>query len=91
MDKTAFKQKTLEIIEDMHQRELEIATKVIDNMDESKLTEFEDNYMASKAFCAALSEFLKDNVNTRQYTLGFVRRHKDAVRRFLHEITYNRF
>lgn len=91
MDKTVFKQKTLEIIEDMHQRYIEQATKVIDNMDESELAEFEDNYFAPKAFYEALTDLNADRVTERSYTRSFVREHKKAVTKFFHEIAYKRF
>ena len=71
---------------------MELAEKVIDNMDENILDEYDPNYFAPKAFYEALCNFNRDIVNSRHgYTLGFVRKHNNAVRIFSHEITYKRF
>lgn len=91
MDKATFKKNTLEVIEDMHKRYVEMANKVIDNMDEETVAEYEKPYFAPKAFYEALVKFNADKITTQSYGLQFVRKHKKAVRQFLHEILYKRF
>ena len=91
MDKATFKKNTLEVIEDMHKRYIEMAEKVIDNMDEATVAEYDKPFFAPKAFYEALVKFNDDKVTTPYYGLQFVRKHNKAVRQFLHEILYKRF
>ena len=90
MTKEALKQKTLEIIEQMHQRYMEQAVAVIDNISDDRIAEFEDNYFAPKAFYDALVSMNKEKVTQASYTQAFVRRYNKAIRMFDHDIVYNR-
>lgn len=90
MKKDVFKQKAMEILELQYQRMKEDAERVIDQMDERKLEEYESNFFAPKAFWHALVNMHSEHVCQRSYTNGFVRRWNKAVRRFENEIVYGR-
>ena len=91
MDKETFRQKTLEVIEDMHQRYIEQAEKVIDRMDDELVAQYDTPYFAAKAFYEALVNINTEKVRTPSFSLRFVRAYNRAVKKFFHEILYKRF
>ena len=91
MDKETFKQKTLEVIEDMHQRYVEQAEKVIDQMDEGLIAKYKTPYFAPKAFYEALVRCNTEKVSTPSFSLQYVREYNKLIKRFLQEIIFKRF
>lgn len=78
----------MECINQEHETYIQQAEQVINNMDEKKLEEFEDNYLAPNAFCEALRTF--NAPRSRSFSVSFVRRFNKLARMFVCEIVYGR-
>lgn len=91
MDKETFRQKTLEVIDDMHQRYIEQAEKVIDRMDDELIAQYDTPYFASKAFYEALVNINIEKVRTPSFSIRYVREYNRAIKKFLQEIICKRF
>ena len=90
MKKEQFKQKTIEVINDLHARYIETLENVINNLDDEHFAEYEENYFAPKAFFEALAAVTGDKVTERSYGINYTRKHRKTVRQFEYDIIYNR-
>lgn len=90
MNKEQFKQKTIEVINDLHARYIETLETVVNNLDDEHFAEYEDNYSAPKDFYEALTAMIGEKVTEQSYGVSYTRKHHKIVRQFERDIMYNR-
>lgn len=81
---------TLELIDTQRDRLKKQAETVIPQLSDEQLAEYPANYFAPKAFLDALIDCNTEHVDSRGFTLGFVRKYKKAVNTFISEIIQKR-